>query len=160
MSFLRAVVQRSVKGSVAVAVGVLVSVGDVDAGELGPHRFPVTLDRSRVLETAQTITKVSVTNPKIADVTVLSPTSVLVNAKGVGVTSVLLFSGTKINAFEVVVRPGPVAQAPAPVVPETDVHNVIVQRADKVTDHVFVRDGHRTWLELGDVKPATEAAKK
>jgi hypothetical protein len=45
-------------------------------------------------------------------------------------------------------------------VPETDVHNVIVQRADKVTDHVFVRDGHRTWLELGDVKPATEAAKK
>jgi Flp pilus assembly secretin CpaC len=160
MSVLRAVAQGIVRGSVAAAVVVLVSMAGVDAGDLAPHRFPVTLDRSRILETAGTITKVSVTNPRIADVTVLSPTSILVNAKGVGVTSLLIFSGANVNAFDVVVRPGPVAQGPAPVVPDSEVHNVIVQRADKVTDHVFVRDGQKTWMELGDVKPANEAAKK
>jgi len=99
-------------------------------------------------------------NPKIADVTVLSPRSVLINAKGVGVTSVMIFSGAKVNAFDVVVRPGPVAQAPSPVLLDTEVHSIIVQRADKVTDHVFVRDGQKAWMELGDVKAATEAVKK
>jgi Flp pilus assembly secretin CpaC len=160
MSTLWTVAQGVVKCSIATGVVVLLSTTGVDAGETAPQRFPVTLDRSRILESPETITKVSVTNPKIADVTVLSPRSVLINAKGVGVTSVMIFSGAKVNAFDVVVRPGPVAQAPSPVVLDTDVHSIIVQRADKVTDHVFIRDGQKAWMELGDVKAATEAVKK
>ena len=105
MSTLWAVAQRVVRCSIATGVVVLLSMAGVDAGETAPQRFPVTLDRSRILESPETITKVSVTNPKIADVTVLSPRSVLINAKGVGVTSVMIFSGAKVNAFDVVVRP-------------------------------------------------------
>jgi pilus assembly protein CpaC len=137
----------------------VLAVGAVQGAEPTPHRFPVTLDRSRILETASTITKVSVTNPRIADVTVLSPTAVLVSGKSVGITSVVLFASSRVNAFEVVVRPGPVAESPSTVAPDAQVHNVIVQRADKLTDHAFVRDGQTVWVELGDVKPATEVKK-
>ena len=81
MGTLWAVAQGVVRYSIATGMVVLLSMTGVDAGETAPQRFPVTLDRSRILESPETITKVSVTNPKIADVTVLSPRSVLINAK-------------------------------------------------------------------------------
>jgi hypothetical protein len=36
-------------------------------------------------------------------------------------------------------------------------HSVLVHRADKVTSQTFGRDIQDSWVELGTVKPATEA---
>jgi Flp pilus assembly secretin CpaC len=125
-----------------------------------PVRFYVALDKSKILELPEPVRKVSITTPAIADVTVLSPTSLLVNGKTVGVTSLIVFSkGRAARYYDLVVHPAPVVDASAPM-PDAETHTVLVQRADKITNHLFVRDKDQMWLELGAVKPATEAVKK
>src|SRR5262249_41195715 len=63
-------------------------------------RYYVTVDQARVLQTSEPISKVSLANPGIADVMVLSPQQLLVTAKAVGQTSLLLFHGNKMTAYD------------------------------------------------------------
>lgn len=137
----------------------LAAVVATPAPAADPARIYVSADRAQLLELTEPVKKVAVANPNIADVHVISPTQLLVNARSVGVTSLVAFTKRGMEAFEVVVHPSPVAVPRAPV-PADVPHAVLVHRADRVSNHLFVRDAERAWIELGSVKPETDADKQ
>jgi Flp pilus assembly secretin CpaC len=120
-------------------------------------RLYLMMDRSKILDLSEPVTKISVTNPGIADVNVLSPTSILLSGKAAGATSLLLFSSRRVQHFDLIVQSPPVDRAAPATAGEP--HDVIVQRADQVTNQSFLRDENQGWVELGTVKPATEGKK-
>jgi Flp pilus assembly secretin CpaC len=139
----------------AMAVGILCQ----GSGEAETRRYYVAVNQARVLDTPEPINKVSVANSGIVDVTVLSPQQLLLTAKAVGQTSLLLFHGKTMTSYDVTVHTPPISEGTR-VNPQSDqFHSVLVQRADKVTSQVFARDDQNSWVELGTVTPATEARK-
>src|SRR5437016_8580980 len=56
------------------------------AADTGLIRLDVTIGKSQVLNLQEPFTRISVTNPAIADVFVVTPNQILVNGKPVGVT--------------------------------------------------------------------------
>ncbi len=128
------------------------------AGE--PRRLYVGLDHAQVVDFPKTpFSKVSVTNPGIADVYVVSPTQILLSGRAAGVTSLLVFHAGQIDSFEVVVHPAPTVPPSAPLVPEK-AHTVEVQRGAAVSQQVFAPDQNQAWVELGAVKAEPGAATK
>lgn len=84
----------------------LLAVGQSSAlaAESGLIRLDVTIGKSQVLNLQEPFTRVSVTNPAIADVFVVTPNQILVNGKSVGVTSLVVFYPTKTVFFDLVVQ--------------------------------------------------------
>jgi pilus assembly protein CpaC len=70
----------------------------------GPVRIEVTIGKSQVIEFKDPVTRVSVTNPNIADVFVVTPTQILINGKTVGVTSLVVFETGRTMFFDLVVQ--------------------------------------------------------
>jgi Flp pilus assembly secretin CpaC len=146
-----------VRALAATALAVAALAGAGHAAE--PARLYLTLDKSKHLVTADRITKVSVASPRIADVVVISPQELLINAKDTGSTSLVIFQGSKMQEFDLIVYPPPVGEASV-ADPASEPYTVRVQRADKESNHVFVKNRDQQWLELGTVRPATEAPRK
>lgn len=122
-------------------------------------RLYVPVDKSQVVTFAQDpITKISVTNPAIADVFVMSPTQLMVSGKAVGATSLVVFYASSVQYIDLIVHPSPVVTSHAPLTSEA--HTVLIQKADKVTNHLFVRDAEKVWVDLGSLKTEPDAAKK
>jgi hypothetical protein len=142
-----------------IAVVTLAILPSPAASQEAPKVY-VTVDKSNVVSLpAEQFTKVSVANPNIADVVVISPTQILINGKTAGTTSLVLFYPRRLQYFDLVVQPAPLASVKTPASPG-DAHPILVQRGDKVTSHLFVRDDEQAWLELGAPKAETEAGKK
>jgi pilus assembly protein CpaC len=74
------------------------------AADTGLIRLDVTIGKSQVLNLQEPFTRVSVTNPAIADVFVVTPNQILVNGKAVGVTSLVVFYPTKTVFFDLLVQ--------------------------------------------------------
>lgn len=74
------------------------------AAEPGLVRLDVTIGKSQVLNLQEPFTRVSVTNPAIADVFVVTPNQILVNGKAVGTTSLVVFYPSKTVFFDLVVQ--------------------------------------------------------
>jgi pilus assembly protein CpaC len=74
------------------------------AADTGLIRLDVTIGKSQVLNLQEPFTRVSVTNPAIADVFVVTPNQILVNGKSVGVTSLVVFYPTKTVFFDLLVQ--------------------------------------------------------
>lgn len=70
----------------------------------GMVRLDVTIGKSQVLDLKEPLTRVSVTNPSIADVFVVTPTQVLINGRAVGVTSLVVFYPNRTLFFDLVVQ--------------------------------------------------------
>ena len=148
--------RRRVFHAFALMVGLLCH-GSVHAADV--TRFHVAVNQARVLDVPEAISKVSLGNPAIADVTVLSPQQLLISAKAVGQTSLLVFNAKTIKAYDLYVHTPPILEGTR-VNPQSDqFHSVLVQRAEKISSHVFGRDDSNSWVELGTVAPATEARK-
>jgi hypothetical protein len=120
----------------------------------------LAVDKTYVLGQNEPFSKVSVANPAIADVQVLTPMQLLITGKALGSTSLLLFSSNStLRHYTVVVHPSPLlpiatdAAAPAP-------HSVLVHRGDRVSERLFLRDRNDLWIELGALKADQEATKK
>lgn len=124
------------------------------------ERLFVTLDQSELLNLPQEpFTRVSVTNPNIAEVIVISPTQILVNGKSPGTTSLVVFYPRSVRAFDLAVQPPPLGPAGA-FGRDTETHAVVIQRADKVSTHLFARDDKKQWIELGTKAPEPLEIKK
>jgi pilus assembly protein CpaC len=87
-----------------VAVLAVGLVAPAMATAQGLVRIDVTIGKSQVIELKDAFTRVSVTNPNIADVFVVTPTQILVNGKAVGVTSLVVFSPSRTMFFDLVVQ--------------------------------------------------------
>jgi len=66
--------------------------------------FEVTVGKSQVVDFREAVTKVSVTNPAVADVFVVTPNQILVNGKAPGVTSLIIFYPNRTQYFDLVVQ--------------------------------------------------------
>jgi pilus assembly protein CpaC len=80
------------------------SPSTTQAADTGLIRLDVTIGKSQVLNLQEPFTRVSVTNPAIADVFVVTPNQILVNGKSVGVTSLVVFYPTKTVFFDLLVQ--------------------------------------------------------
>ena len=71
-----------------------------------PERVLLTAGRSTVLITDFDITRIAVTNPAIADAVVVKPREVLVDGKGAGTVSLIVWGASERKHYDVVVDPG------------------------------------------------------
>ena len=130
------------------------------AAAADPERLYVTVDKAELINLpAAPISKISVTNPNIADVYVINPTQILLSGKQAGTTSLMVFYAGRTENFDVVVHPGPVGNSRARLVP-SESHAVEVQRAGRVSQQLFVRDEASAWVQLGTAKAEPEAPAK
>jgi pilus assembly protein CpaC len=75
--------------------------------ETGPiPRVTLATWRSYVLNTGFNITRVAITNPNIADATVVSPQEILLDGKSTGTVSLIVWGDDRRAQYEVVVDPG------------------------------------------------------
>jgi putative type II/III system pilus formation protein len=123
-----------------------------------PSLLYLGVDSYHVMNLAEPASKVAVANPSIADVQVINPSQLLIAGRSSGVTTLVVFSGKAPHSFNVVVHPSSmvaVSTAGSTQAP----HPVLVQRGDKMSEQLFTRDPDGRWLELGQVKPETDAKK-
>jgi len=94
--------------SVSLLAATLLLVAAAHSSALGAEggliRLDVTIGKSQVLNLQESFTRVSVTNPAIADVFVVTPSQILINGKAVGTTSLVAFYPTRTVFFDVVVQ--------------------------------------------------------
>src|SRR5262249_35696189 len=85
----------------AVPAGVCPSAAQTEPGLV---RLDVTIGKSQIIDLKDPFTRVSVTNPTIADVFAITPNQILVNGKAAGVTSLVVFYPGKTMFFDLVVQ--------------------------------------------------------
>src|SRR5881296_2980284 len=85
-------------------VSVAYPIATAGAAEQGLIRLEVTIGKSQVIDLKEPFTRVSVTNPNIADVFAITPNQILVNGKAAGVTSLVAFYPNKTLFFDLVVQ--------------------------------------------------------
>jgi pilus assembly protein CpaC len=140
--------------AVAVAPAVLAGPARAQA----PAPVYIAVDSSLLLTLIDPARKVAVANPSIADVQVISPAQLLIVGKASGVTSLMIFSAKGLQSYNLIVHPSSMAAASASAMLPPP-HAVLVQRGDKMAEHLFTRGPDERWLELGQVKPDTEVKK-
>jgi pilus assembly protein CpaC len=72
----------------------------------GFDRVVLTAGRSTVLMTPFDITRIAVTNPAVADAVVVQPREVLIDGKGPGTVSLIVWGDAERRQYDVVVDPG------------------------------------------------------
>lgn len=93
--------------SLMAALALLVSAGSAiaaDPAEQRMIRLEMTIGKAQVVDLKDAFTRVSVTNPAIADVFVITPRQILVNGKAVGSTSLVVFYPDRTVFFDVLVN--------------------------------------------------------
>lgn len=75
-----------------------------DPSEQRMVRLEITIGKAQVVDLKDPFTRVSVTNPAIADVFVITPRQILVNGKAVGTTSLVVFYPDRTMFFDVLVN--------------------------------------------------------
>jgi Flp pilus assembly secretin CpaC len=139
--------------AVAALGGLLAGPAPAQPQEL---RLYVTVDKAELVTLpGERVSTVAVTNPKVADVQVITPSQILVIGKTLGVTSLVVFyPRNQVQFFDLVVHPAPVVALTTPVSNPAP-HTVLVHRADRLTSQLFVRDDAHAWVELGKARPET-----
>jgi pilus assembly protein CpaC len=72
----------------------------------GFERVLLTAGRSTVLNTPFEVTRIAVTNPAVADAMVVQPREVLIDGKGPGTVSLIVWGGDQRRQYDIVVDPG------------------------------------------------------
>lgn len=65
--------------------------GEIVRGQVLPPSIQVTVNQSMVLRLAQKVQRVSVTQPQIAEVVVVTPNQLMINGKSIGTTSLVVW---------------------------------------------------------------------
>jgi pilus assembly protein CpaC len=75
-----------------------------DPSEQRMVRLEITMGKAQVVDLKDPFTRVSVTNPAVADVFVITPRQILVNGKAIGTTSLVVFYPDRTVFFDVLVN--------------------------------------------------------
>lgn len=96
-----------------------------------PQRVLLTAGRSTVLVTDFDITRLAVTNPAVADAVVVKPREVLVDGKGSGTVSLIVWGANERKHYDIVVDPGvtPLQQNFMQLFPTEDINVAVTQDA-------------------------------
>ena len=69
------------------------------------QRVPLTVGRSTVLTTDFEVVRIAVTNPVVADAVVVAPREILIDGKGPGTVSLIVWGSTTRTQYDIVVEP-------------------------------------------------------
>lgn len=73
----------------------------------GPfERISLTASRSRVLTVPFDVTRIAITNPEVADATVVTPREVLIDGKATGTTSLIVWGDSNRVQYDIAIDPG------------------------------------------------------
>ena len=101
---------RIFAGRFAAVLLLLVSTGTSgraqSAASVEHDRVPLTVGRSTVLATPFDVVRLAVTDPAIADATVVAPREVLIDGKGPGTVSLILWGAGQRKQYDIIVEPG------------------------------------------------------
>ena len=75
------------------------------AGQPAHQRVPLTVGRSTVLNTEFEVVRIAVTNPTVADAVVVAPREILIDGKGPGTVSLILWGSSTRTQYDIVVEP-------------------------------------------------------
>jgi len=140
-----------------VITAVLLSAGAIDAQE--PATTPqvkVTAGRSTIINTDFDVTRIAVTNPAVADATVVLPREILIDGKGPGTISLIVWGGGQRMQYDLVVEQ-PISSL------EQQLHQLFPAEEVQVTNNAeaIVLTGRasstQTMLRIGEVVRATAA---
>jgi|SoiMethySBSTD1v2_1073268.scaffolds.fasta_scaffold179791_1 pilus assembly protein CpaC len=142
------------KFGVAVLVGLLSIVAleaawiQTPAYAQAPTRLYLSTSKATVIDLQNPASKVAVANPAIADVQVITPTQLLLIGRGIGVTSLIVFSQRSLLQYDVVVHGAPVSTIATESLTGAP-YAVVVQRGERLTQQFFSRDTSQRWVEIG-----------
>jgi pilus assembly protein CpaC len=91
-------------GSVSAAPTQVAEGGQVLEGPF--ERITLTANRSRVLTVPFDVTRIAITNPEVADATVVTPREVLIDGKTTGTTSLIVWGDMTRVQYDIAVDPG------------------------------------------------------
>ena len=87
-----------------IAAGMARALGQEAAPAL--PRIVLSANRSMVLTTEYDVTRIAVTNPAVADATVVQPREVLIDGKAAGTVTLLVWGASQRQQYDIVVDPG------------------------------------------------------
>ena len=132
----------------------------------GFEQVVLTAGRSTVLNTPFDVTRIAVTNPAIADAVVVQPREVLIDGKGPGTVSLIVWGANDRRQYDVVVDPGvtTLQQTFQKLFPGEDIRvamneesiiltgsvssNAIMLRAGEIADGMSAKTGVINMLQL------------
>jgi pilus assembly protein CpaC len=113
-------------------------------------RLPLTTGRSTVLTTDFDVVRIAITNPAIADAVVVSPREVLVDGKGPGTVSLIIWGATTRVQYDVVVDL-PVSQLQEQLRALFPGENIIVTENDEATTLSGNVSSNEIMLKAGEI---------
>ena len=157
--------RRATRG--ALAVGLLTAVHLVSAAQAPPtppgaptfETVSLTAGRSVVLATEFDIVRVAVTNPAVADATVVMPREVLVDGKAPGTISLILWGTSVRKQYDVVVDPGvpTLQQQLSAFFPGENIRVSLNEESLVLTGHV---SNNAVMLKAGEIAAASSSKLK
>src|SRR5262245_58705675 len=103
----------SLRGVCAAAFAALLGVFAPPASAQSPAPTPAAYDavhltagRSTVLTTEFDVVRIAVTNPSIADATVVQPREILIDGKTPGTISLIIWGAARRAQYDLVIEPG------------------------------------------------------
>ena len=97
-------VRRALASLLVALVALAAPAATARAAEPGLVRLDLVMGKSQVLDLQEAFTRVSVTNPAIADVFVITPNQILISGKAAGTTSLVVFYPRRTLFFDLVVE--------------------------------------------------------
>ena len=131
-----------------------------DRGRLDRDRvLMLTAGRSMVLTTAYDITRIAITDPKIADAVVVQPREVLIDGRSAGTVSLIVWGAGRREQYDVVVDPGvtTLQQTLQQIFPGEDIRVAINDDAVILSGQVST---NAVMLKAAEVVAATKANAK
>jgi pilus assembly protein CpaC len=148
--------KRTAVLSIAALIVMTAQIGAQQPAPTSPaiEKIALTAGRSTVLTTDFDITRMAVTNPAIADATVVRPREVLIDGKAPGTVSLIVWSDTDRRQYDVVVDPGvsTLEQRLQALFPGEDIHVTTDGEAVILSGKVSSND---VSLRAGEIATAT-----
>jgi pilus assembly protein CpaC len=119
----------------------------------------LTAGRSMVLTTDYDITRIAITDPRIADAVVVQPREVLIDGKSAGTVSLIVWGGSQRAQYDVVVDPGvtTLQQSLNQLFPGEDIRVAINEEAIILSGQV---SSNAVMLRAGEIATGTKGASK
>jgi pilus assembly protein CpaC len=120
------------------------------------EKIYLTASRSTVLTTPFEITRIAVTNPAVADATVVQPREVLIDGKAAGTVSLIVWGQTQRIQYDVVVDPGitTLQQTYQQLFPGEDIRVAVNDEAIILSGHV---SSNAVMLRVGEIATGTSS---
>jgi pilus assembly protein CpaC len=122
-------------------------------------RIALTAGRSTILTTDFDVTRIAITNPAVADATVVEPRQILIDGKAAGTVSLILWGADRRVQYDIAVDAGvtPLQQQLRTLFPGEDINVTVNEEATTLSGRV---SNNAVMLKAGEIATKTSAKTK